>query len=92
MPISRVRNIIDLKNEVSKIYETSNQTLTKAESSRMDIQHAMERKMENIMSRLKTRFDRETHRANNERIVHEYKLKKRLKEEMLFSQGIDNVF
>ena len=58
----------------------------------MDIQLAMERKMENIMSRLKTRFDRETHKANNERIVHEYKIKKRLKEEMLMAQGFDNVF
>ena len=48
--------------------------------------------MENIVSRLKTRFDREAHRANNERIVHEYKIKKRLKEEMLQNQALDNLW
>ena len=42
--------------------------------------------MGNIIRRINnTRFDRETHKANNERIVHEYKIKKRLKEEMLMS-------
>ena len=65
---------------MSRIFETSTKTATKAEASTIEFQSAMEKKLDNIMHRLKNRFDKETHRANNERIVHEYRTKMRLRE------------
>ena len=39
------------------------------------------------MSRLKTKFDKETHKAKNEKIAMRYNIKKKMKEEMFNSQA-----
>ena len=69
VPISRAKNILDLNNRFSDIYEQSSSVLTKDQTSTYAFNDKMERKLDNIMQRLKCRFDRETHRANNEKLV-----------------------